>query len=200
MQVYLLTNLINGKYYVGKTVSKNLTRYLSGKRWAARHGQCRTMAIVNAMAKHGVDNFSSSVLAVAASREQLDALERLWIIVLDSRNSAIGYNISAGGGGASRPCSEETKRRIGIANKGRKPKIYVRTEEHRQQLRDRMQGNDKGIKLTREFALAQLASETEEQKKARFASIKSSWDRYTPEQRAARIKKMQDGRIYASPR
>ena len=28
MFVYLLTNAINGKYYVGKTVSKNLNRYL----------------------------------------------------------------------------------------------------------------------------------------------------------------------------
>jgi len=28
MQVYLITNLVNGKYYVGKTVKKSLRRYL----------------------------------------------------------------------------------------------------------------------------------------------------------------------------
>jgi group I intron endonuclease len=144
MQVYLIANLANGKYYVGKTVSRNLNGYLSVKRWAARRGDSRGMPIIAAMIKYGIESFTTQVLAYAETREHLDMLERLWIAALDSRNPKVGYNITAGGGGSSRPCSEDTKRKIGLANKGRKPKGYVRTEAHIKQLHDRMQGNRHG--------------------------------------------------------
>jgi len=150
MFVYLLTNAINGKYYVGKTVSKNLNRYLSVKRWAARHRKGYPMPVVRAMAKHGIENFFVDVLAIPENAEELDNLERIWIILLDSRNPKLGYNVLPGGdtGRLGLPCSDEAKQKIGIANKGRKPVGHTRTEAHRQQLRDRMRGNRIGKKIT----------------------------------------------------
>ena len=74
------------------------------------------------------------------------------------------------GGDKSRlgiPLSEETKAKIGAANKGRKPKGYVRTEEHRKQLSERMQGNDKGVKITPELAAKWNAVHTPEWRKER---------------------------------
>jgi group I intron endonuclease len=170
MQVYLITNLATGKYYVGKTVSANLNRYLSVKRWAARHGQVKGMPIVASMAKHGIESFVTQTLAQAESAEQLDMLERLWIAALDALNPNVGYNISAGGGGSRRSCSLATKRKIGLANKGRKPKGYIRTEKHRQQRREAMLGNNIGVKIT-------------------AARAKAWSDKMTPEQRRARSKK-----------
>ena len=64
-------------------------------------------------------------------------------------------------------CSPEHKCKIGLANKGKKPKGYVRTEEHRQQLRDRMKGNNVGVKFTKESATAVMAKLTPDQRKER---------------------------------
>jgi group I intron endonuclease len=196
MYVYLLTNKVNGKYYVGKTVHRNLNSYLSVKRWAARHGKFQGMPVVCAMAKYGVDNFSVDVLAVAYTPEELDELERLWIIALNSRDTAIGYNVNLGGsaGRLGMPCSEEHKIRIGAANRGRKPKGYVRTEEHRRQLRERMRGNKIGKKITPEMVAMWKATETPETKRKRHAAIKAEWDRCTPEQKSERCRKMAQSR------
>lgn len=178
MQVYLLTNLVNGRYYVGRTVNPDLHDYLSVKRWAARHDKVPSMPLIRAMRKYGVENFKAEVLTTTDSIKQLDELERLWIAVLDAQH--FGYNVAAGGSGASRPCSEDTKRKIGIANKGRKPAGYVRTEKHKQQLSERP-------RISREtgYALASwenggnvsayLSKETPEQKAKRYAAIKASW-------------------------
>lgn len=154
--------------YVGKTVSTNLNRYLSVKRWAARHNRTNGMRLIRAMAKYGVDSFTTSILAVASSVDELHTLERLWIIALNARDPRVGYNLLAGGNGAvGRVCTAEHKRKIGEANRGRKPVGYVRTEVHRQQLRDRMTGNTRGVRFTTETARAASAALTPEQRKER---------------------------------
>jgi group I intron endonuclease len=169
MYVYLLTNKINGKYYVGKTSNKNLNSYLSKKRWDARYRPDMSIPVIRAMAKYGVDNFLVDILAIPITIEELNILERIWIIILDSRNPLFGYNVWPGGdiGRLGIPCSEEAKLKIGIANKGRKPVGYVRTELHRKQLRNRMLGNKIGIKITPEIAAVWKAKETPEQRKLR---------------------------------
>jgi group I intron endonuclease len=176
--VYLIENVVNGKYYVGKTVHHNLNSYLSVKRWAARHN-IKSAPIVSAMSEYGIDSFEVSVLGTAPTSDQLNELERLWIILLNARDPNIGYNVCVGGstGRLGLTTSEETKKKIGLANKGRKPKGYVRTELHRQQLRDRMMDNTIGVKITPEIAVQWKAAETNNQKQARYASIKASWDR-----------------------
>lgn len=169
MYIYLITNKINGKYYVGKTKHKNLNSYLSVKRWAVKHKKAHNMPIVSAMIKYGIDNFTIDILNEPTSVEDLNNLEQLWIILLNSRDPNVGYNILPGGD-LSRtgvPCREETKRKIGLANKGRKPKGYIRTDLHRQQLRDRMKGNNIGIKFTSESATQKALTMTIEERKER---------------------------------
>lgn len=165
MFVYLLTNKVNGKYYVGRTVSKNLKRYLCCKKSNAKTGK-RThgMPIINAIAKYGFENFYIDILAEPKTVEDLDNLERLWIILLDSRNPKLGYNVQAGGtkGFLGRTMPDEAKLKIGAANKGKKPKGYIRTEEHRQQLRERMLGNKIGRKITSEIVTQWKANENPE--------------------------------------
>ena len=137
MQIYLIVNRMNGKTYVGKTVSQNLYDYLSVKRWQVRHGRISGMPIIAAIRKYGWENFDVQTVAICETEAELNNLERLWIAILDS--TRMGYNICRGGSGTTgHSCSEETRRKIGAANKGRKPVGYVRTEEHRHQLRERM--------------------------------------------------------------
>jgi len=160
MFIYKLTNRMNGKIYVGKTTHKNLNSYLSNKRCLARQGK-HSHPVVAAMSKYGVDNFTVEVLSTTEAAEWCDYLEVLWIMLLDSRNPEVGYNVHAGGGKGAlgHAMSEEHKLKIGAANKGRKPKAYVRTEEHKQQLRDRMKGNNVGRKITSEQAAEWRAKE-----------------------------------------
>jgi group I intron endonuclease len=152
MQVYLISNLANGKYYVGKTVNPNLHRYLSiSKFWAATHEKGKKyfhcMPIIAALRKYGVENFAVDVLTHAVTDEELNMFERLWIVALDCRNPEIGYNLGTGGSGnARRPCSEAAKRKISLANKGKygNRNGYKMTDAERQSVRDRMKGNKRG--------------------------------------------------------
>lgn len=143
MQVYLIVNQTNGKAYVGKTVNGNLRDYLSVKRWQVRHNKILGMPIISAIRKYGWENFDVQTVAVCSTEAELNNLERLWIVLLDSTHT--GYNICSGGeGAAGRHCSPSHRRKIGLANSGRKPVGYIRTEKHRRQLRERMRGNTVG--------------------------------------------------------
>jgi len=146
MQIYLIVNKASGKTYVGKTVSDDLHDYLSVKRWQVRHNHVLGMPIISAIRKYGWANFDVQTVAVCSTEPELNNLERLWIAALDTRHT--GYNVCSGGEGimSGRSPSEEHRKKIGLANKGRKPAGYVRTEEHRRQLRDRMRGNSIGRK------------------------------------------------------
>jgi len=188
MLIYILTNLVNGKYYVGKTKMENLHHYLSQKRCQVRKAASigRTDPIISAMRKYGIENFSSEILSQTDTHEQLCELEKLWILALDCRNPKIGYNIMAGGEHVYRkPCAEETKRKIGLANKGRKPVPYIRTEKHRQQISERVKGkhygkgiphphvvvSDAGREVRRQCALAQWQDPARRPDKNRRVSI-----------------------------
>jgi len=178
MYVYLLTNKLNGKYYVGKTKKKDLQKYFTFKKWCAKKGgNYHRMPVIAAIAKYGWDSFTVDVLSIVDTEEQVNDLECLWIVLLNSRNPDIGYNIAIGGGRVCAPLSEATKDKISAANKGRKPKGYIRTDLHRQQLRDRMKGNNIGTKFTSETARLAMINETPENKTKRIAGIQAAWDR-----------------------
>lgn len=92
MYIYQITNLINGKIYIGQT--NNIE-----KRWGA-HRRCRdsSMAIARAIKKYGADNFKFEVLYRNIPIDQIDELE---IKTISEKNSQVpnGYNITAGGSG-----------------------------------------------------------------------------------------------------
>ena len=93
--IYLVTNTLNGKQYVGQTiVAKN----------KVGHGKLMTRAY----AKHGKENFTYDVICGGLDNKAiLNFTERFWIKVLDSRLPN-GYNIEHGGSDKDR-VSEETK-------------------------------------------------------------------------------------------
>lgn len=96
--VYLATNTVNGKYYVGKT------RRSIKERWAkhvrdAKYGS--DLYFHSALRKYGTDAFIVEQLVEAESDSQLLELEKLWIISLNACDSTVGYNTSFGGDGYS---------------------------------------------------------------------------------------------------
>jgi len=112
--VYLVTNSVNGKQYVGQTVRK-LQRRLKQHSW-----QDGCPALHRAMLKYGVENFSICTLHTCSTKEEMDFVEVFYVALLDTKIPN-GYNIADGGHSAgAHKCSEETKLKISKARLGMK--------------------------------------------------------------------------------
>ena len=106
MFIYLITNSVNGKYYVGQT-RVGLKKRLTGH---AAHAPTSHFPLHAAIKKYGRASFCVEELAQADTQEQLDNLERLWILALDATNMRVGYNVMSGGlGGVLTPEAEARK-------------------------------------------------------------------------------------------
>jgi group I intron endonuclease len=134
MLIYLATNRVNGKPYVGKTEKTIETRW----KWhlnSARKGSPNL--IHRALRKYGDDAFSLQIVERdVPTKERLAELEAIWIVLMNSKVPN-GYNMSDGGegnagfkfsaasrakvsrAGLGRKHSAETKRKISQAHKGK---------------------------------------------------------------------------------
>lgn len=115
MLIYLITNKINGKKYVGQT-----TQGLE-QRWRRHCWDCTAdksnMPVSKAIKKYGKENFAIEILDNCTSLEELNAKEKYYAQELKTF-SPNGYNLRAGNGLGS--MTDETKRKISIGNKGKK--------------------------------------------------------------------------------
>ena len=76
-------------------------------------------AFSRAIRKHGSDVFESQVLSVAQTKQELDNLEKVWIILLQT-HAPNGYNLSAGGeGNPGLHHTKESKEKISRNRKGK---------------------------------------------------------------------------------
>jgi group I intron endonuclease len=91
MIIYLITNKLNGKIYVGQTVQS------LEERWYGHCHQKCTFPIDRAIRKHSPENFTREVIAHANTQEELDYLETYFIIIYDAQNPEVGYNLADGG-------------------------------------------------------------------------------------------------------
>lgn len=85
--VYITTNLVNGKKYIGKrSLPEFDIHYLgSGK------------LLKRAIRKYGKDNFKCEVIKWCETEEELNASERYYIKKYNAQKSNMFYNISEGG-------------------------------------------------------------------------------------------------------
>lgn len=111
MIIYKITNLINSKAYIGQTI------YELEQRWVQHNSKssgCR--AIANALRKYGKENFTIEIVTICYSLEELNAQEEKYIKEFNTL-APNGYNLTTGG--ESRILTEESRKKISIANKGR---------------------------------------------------------------------------------
>lgn len=99
--IYRLTNLVNGKVYIGKTIQRPQSR-LNNHLLSANTGS--PTALHSAIRKYGSDAFSFEVICCALNEEFLSNLECDLIIahnscVLDRQSH--GYNMTRGGDGST---------------------------------------------------------------------------------------------------
>jgi len=94
--VYLITNLVNGKQYAGKTCRTvkerwNEHRYsIPGK---------TDSAFLRALRKHGACSFNVQTVLEGVTKDQADQEERRLIRTLNLMNRDFGYNMTEGGDG-----------------------------------------------------------------------------------------------------
>lgn len=123
MHVYVITNLVNSKIYVGQTC-QNLDRYLrSDVTRALLNGEDRKPHLYNAIRKYGEAAFVIRSLVEAFDKEQADKLEQFFIRTLETQDKKIGYNIAAGGSGSfgyTRTFSDEHRAKLAAIWTGRK--------------------------------------------------------------------------------
>jgi len=107
--IYMHKNKINGKIYIGQTKQK------PEKRWDGGRGYIDCSKFYNAILKYGWDNFEHIILFQNLTFEQANLKEEQLIAYYNTTNDNFGYNIKKGG--QNKNHSEETKRKIGQANK-----------------------------------------------------------------------------------
>jgi len=130
--VYITTNLINNKQYVGSHATNNIEDgYIGSGRY-----------FIKAINKYGYKNFKREILQQCENILEARKLEATYIIKFDTMMPN-GYNLAPMGGlgfnGAR--LSEYTKQKISESNKGK-----IRTEEMRKNISNAAKGKQLGEK------------------------------------------------------
>lgn len=110
-KIYLLTNKINNKIYVGQTILDLKDRMQKGE------GYKNSPYLYHAIKKYGWQNFEYTILSVCSTLEEANILESKFIENYNTKNQEIGYNLKDGGSHGKH--SEETKLKISLATTGR---------------------------------------------------------------------------------
>lgn len=153
--IYIITNKVNGKIYVGRT-GKGVRHRFNAHLRRARAGE--TTFLYNAIRKYGEDQFESKAICYCFDAESTVEAEMYLIKAYKANNRKIGYNMSEGGDGGEygRVLSEETidkmrlsalkvskersvkmvetKKKNGTLGKGKKK----HTEEHKRKMSELM--------------------------------------------------------------
>lgn len=121
MVIYKITNLINGKQYIGRDSKNNPHYYGSGT------------GIKNAIKKYGKENFKKEIIEHCSSLDNLIQREEYWLNYYDAGNNKMFYNLHNDGGnfdcGEKHPMfgkhhSNSTKQKIRNSLLGEKNHFY----------------------------------------------------------------------------
>jgi len=139
--VYVITNLITKKIYIGKANNPD-------RRWEEhkRHAKTKLYPINKTMNKYGEHNFSFDVIYELESESEALIMETKLILLSNSNNKKYGYNCNIGGEGGMRPSEETIAKMIAAQNT---PELKIKKSEwlknfHKENpnwMRERMTGN-----------------------------------------------------------
>jgi len=123
MVIYITTNIITGKKYIGQDYFNNPKYMGSG------------FLLKKSISKYGIENFKKEILEFCSDKNKLNIREKYWIGFYNAVNDKNFYNISDGGQGGKlgdlvnnkrklslkgHVISEETKKKISDSHKGKK--------------------------------------------------------------------------------
>src|SRR5208337_2855377 len=171
MVIYLISNIVNGKVYVGQHQGVDLNHRWRQHVKTAQLGS--KLAFHKAIRKYGADSFSVTLLSTASSKTDLDEQEIRLIREYRAMNPAYGYNMTPGGqtgGMHGKHQTEHQKQRVRETQTGRHPSVDTRkkmslaaknrppcSESLRQKRREFAKGNKnaEGLRHSEIFKLQQ---------------------------------------------
>lgn len=166
MIIYKITNSINEKVYIGQTIKALNKRWVDHKQYAL-HKWGTNVYLYNAMRKHGIDNFKIEALVETNSQDMLNQLE--CVLIERYKNEKRSYNIR--GGGSNGKLSEETKRKLSEANKGKK-----HSEESKRKMSEARKGKKKSEETKRKMSEANKGKVFSEETKRKLSVVnKLKW-------------------------
>jgi group I intron endonuclease len=134
--VYCVTNIINNKIYIGKTItSLQKRKYQHISRAFKRQSN---VAFHSALRKYGIDNFKWEIIDSSDDIWEIGEKETFWIKEKNSlanRNGGWGYNETSGGN-INYIFSENSRKKMSLSKKGKIPF----TNEHYKQLSIKFSG------------------------------------------------------------
>ncbi len=157
--VYCITNLINGKRYVGKSNCPEA-------RWKKHQRDASRYHLHSAIRKYGIDSFEFEIVAEFSSEEAAFTAETKLIRILRTNDRNHGYNLNEGGRGGINP-SPETRKRMGQANVGRK-----HTEEWKQQNSVRQKGKSRSAETRKNIAAGLLGKKLSDEHRSKLRGKK----------------------------
>lgn len=135
--IYLITNLANNKVYVGQSIDL-WTRINEGYLQKLPKNKGHNRYLQRSWIKYGEDNFKFEVIEYVEI-DDLNERETFWIKRYQSCNNKFGYNmIPQGGSNRGQIVSEETRKKISKANKGKNNSMYGKShsEDVKQMISD----------------------------------------------------------------
>lgn len=120
--VYKFINATNGKIYIGKSIC--LQKRIKGHLEQMRNKDHRGSLFIKALIKYGYESFRLETIEEYPSlnnfiRKHILIREKFWIGFYNSLNRDIGYNLILGDMSNGDPITEETRKRMSLAQKGK---------------------------------------------------------------------------------
>jgi group I intron endonuclease len=141
--IYKITNLKNGKSYIGLTTKTLSERFEAHCNRSVRERS----AIQKAIHKYGKENFTIEKLELGYTEQELFKKERYWISFYNTFNG-VGYNLTEGGGGIPN-MTQEIRDKISKTKTGKKiPKLKGRAVSKKSRIQISRSLGGKPIKLT----------------------------------------------------
>lgn len=119
-EIYKITNITNGMVYIGYTSMGLKERF-------KHHAKYKKSLISKAIQEYGKENFTICKIDSAETKEEAVAKEKKWTLYYKSNDREFGYNVSVGFSQYGRVVSEETKKKLSVAHKG---KVKLCGENH----------------------------------------------------------------------
>ncbi len=167
--VYSILNILSGKRYIGKTV--NVSERWKSHRVDSNRDRPRSY-IGRAIKKHGVGNFTISIIEVCETEEVAYDRESYWIALYASDQRGVGYNLESGGRGG-KVASESTRKKQSEARMGKPRPAHVIAKLHSPEVRARVAAANRGKTRTAETK-AKIAAAHQGRPKSPMAVEKSA--------------------------